>query len=129
MALYGSYHPALVLVSYLVAVLASFVALDSAGRIAASEGSASRGWLVAGGVAVNERLQVPAGPGGELPEPFHGLVEAAILASVVDPFDPMEKAFHQLGQRFLADTEHLHHDWQLVQTYALSPALRARGPR
>jgi Ca2+-transporting ATPase len=81
--------------------------------------------IVAGGVAVNERLQVPAGPGGELPEPFHGLVEAAILASVVDPFDPMEKAFHQLGQRFLADTEHLHHDWQLVQTYALSPALRA----
>ena len=81
--------------------------------------------LVAGGVAVNERLQVPAGPGGELPEPFHGLVEAAILASVIDPFDPMEKAFHQLGQRFLANTEHLHHDWQLVQTYALSPALRA----
>lgn len=81
--------------------------------------------LVAGGVAVNERLEVPTGEGGELPEPFHGLVEVAILASVIDPFDPMEKAFHQLGQRFLANTEHLHHDWQLVQTYALSPALRA----
>jgi Ca2+-transporting ATPase len=62
---------------------------------------------------------------GPLPEVFHGLVEVAILASVVDPFDPMEKAFHQLGQRFLADTEHLHRDWRLVQTYALSPALRA----
>ena len=62
---------------------------------------------------------------GTLPEAFHGLVEVAILASVVDPFDPMEKAFHQLGQRFLADTEHLHRDWRLVQTYALSPALRA----
>jgi len=49
----------------------------------------------------------------------------SILASVVDPFDPMEKAFHQLGERFLADTEHLHHDWRLVQSYALSPALRA----
>ena len=81
--------------------------------------------LVAGGVAVNERLDVPSGPGGELPEPFHALVEVAILASVVDPFDPMEKAFHQLGQRFLADTEHLHRDWRLVLTYALSPALRA----
>jgi len=81
--------------------------------------------LVAGGVAVNARLEVPTGQGGELPEPFHGLVEVAILASVIDPFDPMEKAFHQLGQRFLANTEHLHHDWQLVQTYALSPALRA----
>jgi Ca2+-transporting ATPase len=81
--------------------------------------------LVAGGVAMNQRFEVAAGPDGELPEPFHGLVEAAILASVIDPFDPMEKAFHQLGQRFLANTEHLHHDWQLVQTYALSPALRA----
>jgi Ca2+-transporting ATPase len=64
-------------------------------------------------------------PEGQLPEAFHSLVEVAILASVVDPFDPMEKAFHQLGQRFLADTEHLHRDWRLVQTYALSPALRA----
>lgn len=52
-------------------------------------------------------------------------MELAILSSVVDPFDPMEKAFHQLGQRFLADTEHLHHDWRLVHTYALSPAMRA----
>jgi Ca2+-transporting ATPase len=80
--------------------------------------------LVAGGTAVDQRLEVPCG-GGELPEAFHALVEVALLASVVDPFDPMEKAFHQLGQRFLADTEHLHRDWRLVQTYALSPALRA----
>ncbi len=81
--------------------------------------------LVAGGVAADQRLAVPTGEGAELPEPFHALVEVAILASVVDPFDPMEKAFHQLGQRFLADTEHLHRDWRLVQAYALSPALRA----
>ena len=80
--------------------------------------------LVAGGTAVDQRLAVPA-EGGELPEAFHGLVEVAILASVIDPFDPMEKAFHQLGQRFLAGTEHLHRDWRLVQAYALSPALRA----
>ena len=63
--------------------------------------------------------------GATLPEAFHALVEVAILASVVDPFDPMEKAFHQLGERFLADTEHVHRDWRLVQKYALSPALRA----
>ena len=68
---------------------------------------------------------VPARRRAKLPEAFHALVEVSILASVVDPFDPMEKAFHQLGQRFLAETEHLHHDWTLVQTYALSPALRA----
>ncbi|HEY8905178.1 MAG TPA: HAD-IC family P-type ATPase, partial [Rhodoferax sp.] len=44
----------------------------------------------------------------ELPETFHTLVEFSILASVTDPFDPMEKAFHRLGQHFLKDTEHLH---------------------
>lgn len=81
--------------------------------------------LAAGGVELGDRLALDGPAGGALPEAFHTLVEVAILASVVDPFDPMEKAFHQLGQRFLADTEHLHRDWRLVQAYALSPALRA----
>jgi P-type Ca2+ transporter type 2C len=81
--------------------------------------------LAAGGVELGDRLALDSLTNGPLPEAFHALVEVAILASVVDPFDPMEKAFHQLGQRFLADTEHLHSDWRLVQTYALSPALRA----
>jgi len=61
----------------------------------------------------------------ELPECFHRLVEYSILASVTDPFDPMEKAFHRLGQHFLQDTEHLHRDWTLMQTYGLTPELRA----
>ncbi len=61
----------------------------------------------------------------ELPEHFHTLVEFSILASVSDPFDPMEKAFHRLGQHFLKDTEHLHRDWTLMQTYGLTPELRA----
>ncbi len=54
---------------------------------------------------------------GELPEAFHTLVEFSILASETDPFDPMEQAFHRLGQQFLADTEHIHHDWALVHEY------------
>ncbi len=81
--------------------------------------------LAAGGVELKDRLALDAVTEGPLPEAFHDLVEVSILASVVDPFDPMEKAFHQLGERFLTDTEHLHRDWRLVQTYALSPALRA----
>jgi len=81
--------------------------------------------LMAGGVGLSESLAVATLAESPLPEAFHTLVEMAILASVVDPFDPMEKAFHSLGERFLKDTEHLHHDWRLVQTYALSPALRA----
>lgn len=81
--------------------------------------------LAAGGAALPDRLALDTLGSAPLPEAFHTLVEFSILASVVEPFDPMEKAFHQLGARFLADTEHLHHDWRLVQTYALSPALRA----
>ncbi len=81
--------------------------------------------LAAGGAGLGDRLALDSLADGPLPEGFHALVEVAILASVVDPFDPMEKAFHQLGDRFLADTEHLHRDWRLVHTYALSPALRA----
>lgn len=81
--------------------------------------------LVAGGPEVGERLALASLGEGALPEAFHTLVEMALLASVVDPFDPMEKAFHALGQRHLAHTEHLHHDWRLERTYALTPALRA----
>jgi Ca2+-transporting ATPase len=61
----------------------------------------------------------------ELPEDFHALLEYAILASRIDPYDPMEQAFHALGQQFLRHTEHLHRDWSLVQEYALTPELRA----
>ncbi len=60
-----------------------------------------------------------------LPESVHELVEFCILASQRDPFDPMEKAFKQLGDRYLADTEHLHSDWQLLREYPLSPHLLA----
>lgn len=60
-----------------------------------------------------------------LPEFVHELVEYCILASQHDPFDPMEKAFKQLGVQYLADTEHLHGDWQLLREYPLSPHLLA----
>ncbi|WP_293348096.1 MULTISPECIES: cation-translocating P-type ATPase [unclassified Microcoleus] len=60
-----------------------------------------------------------------LPEAVHQLVEFCILASQRDPFDPMEKAFKQLGDRYLAHTEHLHGDWKLLREYPLSPHLLA----
>ncbi len=60
-----------------------------------------------------------------LPEAVHQLVEFCILASQRDPFDPMEKAFNQLGDRYLANTEHLHKDWKLLKEYPLSPHLLA----
>ncbi len=61
----------------------------------------------------------------ELPEEFHLLAEFAVLASPVDPFDPMDQAFRSLGDRYLAGTEHLHGSWQLVREYPLSPELLA----
>ncbi|SYZ72650.1 Cation transport ATPase [Candidatus Zixiibacteriota bacterium] len=62
---------------------------------------------------------------GNLPDKFHEIVEYGILASKKDPFDPMEKAFKKLGDDYLAQTEHLHNDWTLVQEYPLSKALLA----
>ncbi len=72
-----------------------------------------------------ERLSIDYAAAPALPEAFHTLVEFSILASVAEPFDPMEQAFHRLGQHFLQDTEHLHRDWILMQEYGLTPELRA----
>jgi Ca2+-transporting ATPase len=62
---------------------------------------------------------------GTLPEDFHELLEFGILASQEDPFDPMEKAIHEVGEGTLTDTEHLHDTWTLVQQYPLSQDLLA----
>lgn len=67
-----------------------------------------------------------AAAGAKLPEDFHDLVEFGLLASARDPFDPMEKAFHDLGREQLAATEHLHGpEWKLVHSYGLRPDLLA----
>lgn len=63
--------------------------------------------------------------GSELPEQVHALMEYAILASKRDPFDPMERALHSAGERWLMETEHLHPDWSLAKEYPLAPDLLA----
>lgn len=60
-----------------------------------------------------------------LPEATHEVIEYSILASQIDPFDPMEKAFKKLGDDYLANTEHVHPDWELVKVYPLSKELLA----
>ncbi len=75
---------------------------------------------------VDERLyEVDGEEADALPEELHELVEFGILASQGAPFDPMEQALKALGERALAGTEHLHHDWTLVREYPLSPSLLA----
>jgi Ca2+-transporting ATPase len=76
--------------------------------------------------ANGERFRVPQEDDGvPLPETFHELLEFGILASAVDPFDPMEKALRALGDRYLAGTEHLHARWELLREYPLTRELRA----
>ncbi len=62
-----------------------------------------------------------------IPEDLHDLLEHAILASKLDPFDPMERAVHAAGDAFLrgTDTEHRHPDWSLAREYPLDPDLPA----
>jgi Ca2+-transporting ATPase len=61
--------------------------------------------------------------GTRLPETFHAIVEYAMLASPADPFDPMEKAMKDLGQRTLGNTEHIHSTWEFQREYPLSREL------
>ena len=64
--------------------------------------------------------------GATMPDAFHDLVEFGLLASAKDPFDPMEKAFHELARQVLAGTEHLHGpEWTIVKAYSLRPDLLA----
>jgi Ca2+-transporting ATPase len=59
-----------------------------------------------------------------VPEPFAELVTFAVLASQPEPFDPMEKALHQLGAQ-VAPAIGASDGWRLVRQYALSPQLLA----
>lgn len=64
-------------------------------------------------------------PQNTLPEALHGLLEYAVLASHRQAFDPMEQAITAAGERWLANTEHLHRDWQLIDDYPLTRQLLA----
>lgn len=60
-----------------------------------------------------------------LQEALHGVLEYAVLASHRRAFDPMEAAIGEAGQTLLANTEHLHADWSLIDDYPLSREMLA----
>ena len=64
-------------------------------------------------------------PDAELPEKFHTMVEFAMLATPVDPFDPMEKAIQLFGHTKLIGTEHVHDDCCPEFEYELSAEILA----
>lgn len=68
------------------------------------------------------RFQVASATGEKLPALFYDLVRFGILASAPEPFDPMEKAFHELGSKIGGTRERQH---TLVRAYGLRPELLA----
>jgi Ca2+-transporting ATPase len=68
---------------------------------------------------VPDQFLTPA-PGAELPEDYHRLAEFSVLATPLDPFDPMEKALRTFADATLHGTEHLHGAWAPERAYELS---------
>lgn len=75
-------------------------------------------------LAVND-VRFIADQDSDLPEIFHPLIEFAMLATPIDPFDPMEKAIQSFGHTHLGGTEHLHDDSSPRHQYELSPDIMA----
>jgi Ca2+-transporting ATPase len=61
--------------------------------------------------------------GEPLQEPWHGLLEMAVLASRGDPVDAMELAIQRLAAEQLGGSDHLHPDWPLERDYPLQSKL------
>ncbi len=60
---------------------------------------------------------------GPLPDEARELVAFGVLASPVNPFDPMDRAFTELGTRLGGSASH--RDAELIREYPLSPTLLA----
>ena len=93
--------------------------VDKTGTLTANRMAVRRLWS---GSALYDSRQDGAAP---LAEALHGVLEYAVLSSHRRAFDPMEAAIIGTGALLLADTEHLHADWTLVEDYPLSPAMLA----
>jgi P-type Ca2+ transporter type 2C len=97
---------------------ATVLCVDKTGTLTLNRMSASR-ILVDG-----EFYEVNGNRPGSLPKQFHEVVRFAVLASETNPFDPMEKAFKELGDRYLDRVEG-ERPWSLAHEYSLSPELLA----
>ena len=97
---------------------ATVLCVDKTGTLTLNQMTVRR--LFAG----DEFYDIDSAGEGALPLRFHELVRFAVLASETNPFDPMEKAFKVLGERYL-DEAAKNKDWTLVHEYSLSRELLA----
>jgi P-type Ca2+ transporter type 2C len=97
---------------------ATVLCVDKTGTLTLNRMSASR--IFVGGQFHEVDIHTP----GSLPKQFHDVVRFAVLASETNPFDPMEKAFKELGDRYLDRVEG-ERPWSLVHEYSLSSELLA----
>ena len=65
--------------------------------------------------------------GSPLPGEVRAVVDFGVLASQPEPYDPMDRAFHDLGRERSAGSGRLHGGWTVLREYPLSPALLAVG--
>ena len=97
---------------------ATVLCVDKTGTLTLNRMRACRLW------ANDEFYEVDGIQEISLPQRYHELVRFAVLASESDPFDPMEKAFKELGDRFL-DPSVNGVNWALAHEYSLAPELLA----
>jgi Ca2+-transporting ATPase len=97
--------------------------VDKTGTLTANRMALRRLWSPQ---AQYDSVQAEAGAKAALlQEELHEVLEYAVLASHRRAFDPMESAIGAAGENLLANSEHLHHDWTLVDDYPLSPDMLA----
>lgn len=99
---------------------ATVLCVDKTGTITQNRMAVCELW------SIDESYIVEALAQQNLPKKFHELVEYSVLASDVDPFDPMEKAFHALGNLHLQDFTLEQAQRELVHEYPLRAQLLAR---